>query len=476
MYTLLSAASPVDAVRVESTQGAAGTTVSVPITIYDVSTLGVTGVDLKLTYDPAILTPTSDANGTTAFTFGDVVTGSWSMEQNVFTPGELEVSMAGAFDSPLTGAGVLAYVAFDVDTAAVTNTTSALGLTRADLNEGAASSTPVDGLFTVVEFMYGDVTGNGALSGYDASHKLEHVAQELIGGHHTYPIETQTPVWAAAPLTHDEAHAVADVDGDGVCTAMDASLILQKAVGLIPSFPVEGVGAPSATPVAGAYSLQAMASSQRPGARIVVSLDAVGVGDLYAGELRLDYDETLVRFVDVDVAPSDGQRPMLVHRLGDGQASIAFAAARPIDTSRSALEVAFETLGGMARAEAGSIRASHLRLNRTLLNSGFDYAFRVEPYRDQLLANYPNPFNPETWIPFELAADSDVTIRIYGMDGGVVRTLDLGARAMGEHTSRENAAYWDGANEHGEAVASGVYVYELTAGDYHSLRRMVVRK
>ena len=47
---------------------------------------------------------------------------------------------------------------------------------------------------------------------------------------------------------------------------------------------------------------------------------------------------------------------------------------------------------------------------------------------------------------------------------------------MGEHTSRENAAYWDGANEHGEAVASGVYVYELTAGDYHSLRRMVVRK
>ena len=90
--------------------------------------------------------------------------------------------------------------------------------------------------------------------------------------------------------------------------------------------------------------------------------------------------------------------------------------------------------------------------------------------------NYPNPFNPETWIPFELAEAADVTVRIYGLDGGLVRKLELGARGAGEYVGRESAAYWDGRNADGEAAASGVYVYELTAGDYHALRRMVVMK
>ena len=94
----------------------------------------------------------------------------------------------------------------------------------------------------------------------------------------------------------------------------------------------------------------------------------------------------------------------------------------------------------------------------------------------RLLPNYPNPFNPETWIPFELAADARVTIGIYDLLGGRVRTLDVGARPMGEHRSRDKAAYWDGRNARGERVASGVHVYELTAGDTRAVRRMVVRK
>ena len=101
---------------------------------------------------------------------------------------------------------------------------------------------------------------------------------------------------------------------------------------------------------------------------------------------------------------------------------------------------------------------------------------RVSPANTRLLANYPNPFNPETWIPFELQEASEVLVRIYGVDGGLVRALDLGYRAAGYYTARADAAYWDGRNRTGERVASGVYLYELQAGSERALRRMLVLK
>lgn len=100
----------------------------------------------------------------------------------------------------------------------------------------------------------------------------------------------------------------------------------------------------------------------------------------------------------------------------------------------------------------------------------------VPPEMTRLLPNYPNPFNPETWIPFELAETSGVVIRIYNIGGDLVRTLDLGRREPGIYESRSNAAYWDGRNEAGEPVASGVYVYELQAGPTRQARRMVIAR
>ena len=93
-----------------------------------------------------------------------------------------------------------------------------------------------------------------------------------------------------------------------------------------------------------------------------------------------------------------------------------------------------------------------------------------------LLPNYPNPFNPETWLPFMLSEASEVTLRIYDTDGQAIRTLQLGAREAGSYASRYDAAYWDGRNQVGEPVASGVYFYELRAGAYRELRRMVILK
>jgi len=98
------------------------------------------------------------------------------------------------------------------------------------------------------------------------------------------------------------------------------------------------------------------------------------------------------------------------------------------------------------------------------------------PAETQLLPNYPNPFNPETWIPYHLANSSDVLLSIYDINGALVRELDLGHQRAGYYTDRSRAAYWDGRNEWGEQVASGIYFYQLRAGDYLKLRKMVIIK
>ena len=98
------------------------------------------------------------------------------------------------------------------------------------------------------------------------------------------------------------------------------------------------------------------------------------------------------------------------------------------------------------------------------------------PKETRLLSNYPNPCNPETWIPYQLAAAADVGVLIYATDGKLVRTLKLGQQAAGVYQSRSRAAYWDGKNEVGEAVASGLYFYTLTADDFAATRKMLVRK
>ena len=100
----------------------------------------------------------------------------------------------------------------------------------------------------------------------------------------------------------------------------------------------------------------------------------------------------------------------------------------------------------------------------------------VGSVENTLLANYPNPFNPETWIPYQLSEAADVSVSIYAVDGHLVRRLDLGHQSAGVYRSRSRAAYWDGRNEFGERVASGLYFYTLTAGDFTATRKMLIRK
>ena len=98
------------------------------------------------------------------------------------------------------------------------------------------------------------------------------------------------------------------------------------------------------------------------------------------------------------------------------------------------------------------------------------------PAETELLRNYPNPFNPETWIPFRLAEDAVVTLTIYDTAGRAVRSIDVGHKPAAVYESRAKAIYWDGRNDFGERVASGVYFYNLSAGDFSGTRKMLILK
>ena len=100
----------------------------------------------------------------------------------------------------------------------------------------------------------------------------------------------------------------------------------------------------------------------------------------------------------------------------------------------------------------------------------------VRPKDTVLAQNFPNPFNPETWIPYQLSKSAEVSIHIHNVAGHLIRTLDLGLKPTGSYMTPSTAAYWDGKNSVGERVSSGIYFYTLQTADFAATRRMVILK
>ena len=133
-----------------------------------------------------------------------------------------------------------------------------------------------------------------------------------------------------------------------------------------------------------------------------------------------------------------------------------------------------------------NVLQGHLEILRTESDGSLKYLRAIallesildamRPDETRLLANYPNPFNPETWMPYHLANPSNVRITIYDVRGTVVRRLDLGHQREGYYTSQGRAAYWDGRNDVGERVASGIYFYQFQADNRSLLRKMLILK
>lgn len=126
--------------------------------------------------------------------------------------------------------------------------------------------------------------------------------------------------------------------------------------------------------------------------------------------------------------------------------------------------------------EAGDVRFVPSTSMRIMLRMPLEKAKPGIPESSALFQNFPNPFNPETWIPYQLAEKAHVTITIYDASGKVVRVLDVGERAPGIYTEKPDAAYWDGRNQAGETVASGIYFYCLKAGQFAAQRKLVIMR
>ena len=159
---------------------------------------------------------------------------------------------------------------------------------------------------------------------------------------------------------------------------------------------------------------------------------------------------------------------VLVAGMFEGAAA-APSAQRQVPETLTAVEVQ----GWLTDARA-------LEVKNPIVKRGFlvleQLLVSLTPRETELLANYPNPFNPETWIPYRLAEDAFVTLTIYDTAGQIVRTLDVGHRIAAAYENQPKAIHWDGKNDLGEGVASGIYFYTLTVGEYSATRKMVILK
>ena len=170
---------------------------------------------------------------------------------------------------------------------------------------------------------------------------------------------------------------------------------------------------------------------------------------------------------------------------GDGVVNITdlvFVASAFGEDAATAPALYSSDLEGLTAAQVQDIltQARQMPLTEPIYLQGVAMLERLldllRPKETALLPNYPNPFNPETWLPYQLAAPADVILHIYAMNGTLVRTLAFGYQPAGTYHNKSRAGYWDGRNQNGETVASGIYFYTLTTGDFTATRKMLIRK
>ena len=177
-----------------------------------------------------------------------------------------------------------------------------------------------------------------------------------------------------------------------------------------------------------------------------------------------------------------GENPADVNADGivDVRDLIEVAGALDTPAAAPALDPQAPSLFTAADVRKWLSEAQHLNLTDPTSQRGIRFLEQLLttliPKETALLPNYPNPFNPETWIPYELSEPANVTLTIYAANGQIVRQLPLGHQSAGTYQSRARAVYWDGRNAVGEPVASGVYFYTLAAGDFTATRKMLIRK
>jgi len=264
-----------------------------------------------------------------------------------------------------------------------------------------------------------------------------------------------------------------DASGDGDITAYDAALILQFVVGLISELPPPAQS-PTGVPQHN-YSVTIPELTARAGNRIQVPIAINDTTGLTAGGIVIKYDQSVLKAVDFTASSLLNGSYWKANIERAGEVRFAFATAEKAKGTGNLLMVEFEVLPNTA-GTTSSLVFDTVNLVNSLTITKLDGSVTVLPEHTDLLSNFPNPFNPETWIPYQLAQDAPVVIRIYNQKGQIVRAIDLGQQPAGSYVTKGKAGYWDGTSNFGDRVASGVYFYTLHAGKFTATRKMVILK
>ena len=245
-------------------------------------------------------------------------------------------------------------------------------------------------------------------------------------------------LWNLAPSAATPVQIAADLNGDGVVTSVDLAIVALR-------FGETGADIPADVNGDGLVDIE----------------DLVLVAAVLGEEVAVVAEEAAVVGEEAAAAPATTKADIEPGHLQAADVQQWLTQARQLNLTTPAYQ------RGIAVLE---------QLLATLSRTDLPVPMHPVPKQTALLANYPNPFNPETWIPYQLAEPAEVTLSIHAADGTLVRTLALGQLPAGVYQSRSRAAYWDGRNAQGEPVASGIYFYTLQAGDFTATRKMLIRK
>jgi hypothetical protein len=324
------------------------------------------------------------------------------------------------------------------------------------------------------------------VEGVSGSGSVAKIKFSVIGGSGTFSNLELSDVYLSDIYTHEiesvpgppvrvdvSCPRVGDVSGNGTISAYDASLILQFVVGIIDKFPVE-TQSPLGLSYPRTYEVKIPHLTVSANKRLRVPILINEFANIASGALVLTYDSSALRAINVATSPLLSGY-YWDYRIKAGEVRIGFAGSKTISNGGELFYVEFEPVidtGGVRTA----INIASVQLNELSEINRINGSVTILPSRTMLLQNFPNPFNPETWLPYKLASDASVTIRIYNLKGQLVRTITSGNQEAGIYVTKEKAAYWDGRNNRGEIVASGSYYYTLQAGEFIAIRKMVIMK
>ncbi|HGJ66889.1 TPA: T9SS type A sorting domain-containing protein [bacterium] len=306
----------------------------------------------------------------------------------------------------------------------------------------------------------GDVNGNGIINNYDA----EFVLQAMAKGLETLPIyEAVKKIsrWTARyEYVYDALLDIVDMDKDKQISSYDASLIMRKSSDLTPSIPNFD----------NYLNKKAIIGIKKQTKKeIETSISLNDNSDVYSADVILNYNPQIFIPKRVSLGSANPNWIMTYVIPEPGKLKVYMAGIIQPQKNGSLLDIAFDAVTDdfIQKPSIYSIQLNAGKINTLAENL---------PSSSALLQNYPNPCNPETWIPYQLASQSDVLVTIYDINGKVIRKLDIGSKMPGNYIEESKAVYWDGKNDCGEEVISGIYFYSIKCNNFSAIKKMVVKK